>query len=99
MNEVSDADLLDRARKGDEVAFSQLFVRHQRAIFRYASHMCGRDAGDDIVQETFLAVLKASGRYDARRGSVSAYLFGIARHSALKRLGIRHESFTEEDLR
>lgn len=82
---MDDCELLDRARRGDEDAFGQLFARHQRAIFRYAAHMCGRDAGDDIVQETFLAVLKQTGRYDSSRGTVSAYLFGIARHCALKR--------------
>jgi RNA polymerase sigma-70 factor (ECF subfamily) len=99
MNEVEDAKLLDRARKGAEDAFAELFARHHRAIFRYAAHMCGRDAGDDIVQETFLAVLKPAGRYDASHGSVGAYLFGIARHCALKRIGVRSESFAEEDLR
>ena len=83
---MHDVELLDRARRGDEEAFAQLFARHQRAIFRYAAHMCGRDAGDDVVQETFLAVLKQGGRYDSSRGSVAAYLFGIARHCALKRI-------------
>jgi DNA-directed RNA polymerase specialized sigma24 family protein len=33
---VDDADLLKRARRGDEDAFSQLFGRHQGAIYRYA---------------------------------------------------------------
>jgi RNA polymerase sigma-70 factor (ECF subfamily) len=85
--EVDDVELLHRARRGGEVAFTQLFARHQRVIFRYALHMCGRDAADDIVQETFLAVLKQSGNYDASRGPVVAYLLGIARHSVLKRIG------------
>ena len=49
---VDDAGLLERARRGDEDAFSQLFARHERAIYRYGAYMCGRDAADDIVQET-----------------------------------------------
>src|SRR5436189_2609170 len=48
--------------------------------------MCGRDAADDIVQETFLMVMRQPGRYDPARGPVVGYLFGIARHLALKRL-------------
>jgi hypothetical protein len=32
MSEVDDERLLERARRGDEEAFSQLFVRHQGAI-------------------------------------------------------------------
>jgi RNA polymerase sigma-70 factor (ECF subfamily) len=93
---VDDVGLLDRARRGDEDAFSQLFTRHQRAIYRYAAHMCGRDAGDDIVQETFLAVLRQVGQYDASRGAVLAYLLGIARHLIVKRLTSRkHGAFDE----
>jgi RNA polymerase sigma-70 factor (ECF subfamily) len=86
MSEVDDAGLLDRARKGDEAAFAELFGRHQRAIYRFAVHMCGTDAGDDIVQETFLAVLQQRGRNDAPRGPVAGYLMGIARHRIWKRL-------------
>jgi RNA polymerase sigma-70 factor (ECF subfamily) len=86
MSEVDDAGLLDRARKGDETAFAALFGRHQRAIYRFAVHMCGADAGDDIVQETFLAVLQQRGRNDAPHGPVAGYLMGIARHRVWKRL-------------
>jgi RNA polymerase sigma-70 factor (ECF subfamily) len=96
MNEVDDAELVERARRGDETAFSQLFGRHQGAIYRYAVHMCGAEAGDDIVQETFLAVLRQRGRTDAPRTSVAGYLFGIARHLVLQRLGSKYEQpFTD----
>jgi RNA polymerase sigma-70 factor, ECF subfamily len=88
--DVDDVGLLERARRGDAEAFSGLYVRYQRGIYRYAVHMCGRDAGDDIVQETFLAVLRQTGRFDPSRGShVGSYLLGIARHLVLKRLGAR----------
>jgi RNA polymerase sigma-70 factor (ECF subfamily) len=95
MNEVDDAlddaELLERARRGGEDAFSQLFGRYQAAIYRYAVHMCGPEAGDDIVQDTFLAVLRQRGRTDAPRSSVAGYLFGIARHLVLQRLGSKYE--------
>jgi RNA polymerase sigma-70 factor (ECF subfamily) len=82
---VDDAALLRRARKGDESAFCELFDRYERRIHQYASRMCGSAAGDDVVQETFLAVLKAPG-FDTSKGSVAGYLFGIARHHVIKRL-------------
>src|SRR5262245_631475 len=69
-SEVEDAGLLEGARRGDTSAFSGLFSRYQRPIFRYAAHMCGRDAADDIVQETFLAVLRGQGQYDPSRGPI-----------------------------
>ncbi len=94
-SDMTEAQLLSRARKGDEDAFSQLFARHERAVYRYAAYMCGPDAGDDIVQETFLAVLQQTNRCDPPTESVRAYLMGIARHRVLKRLvsrGTRLES-------
>ena len=91
-----ETDLVIRAQEGDEQAFGDLFTRHQGPIYRYALHMCGSDAADDVVQETFLAVLKAAGSFDAQRGTVAAYLFGIARHLMLKRLGSRHALSTED---
>ena len=91
MSEVDDTELLERARRGDEHAFSQLFGRHQSAIYRYAVHMCGTSTGDDIVQETFLAVLKQRSRVDAPPGGVVGYLFGIARHLVLHRLGAKYQ--------
>jgi RNA polymerase sigma-70 factor, ECF subfamily len=81
---MDDAALLQRARRGDEAAFSALFERHQRAVYRYAVYMCGPEAGDDIVQETFMAVLKQSARSGVPAGAVRAYLLGIARHRILK---------------
>jgi RNA polymerase sigma-70 factor, ECF subfamily len=83
---VGDERLLERACRGDADAVSRLFASHQASIYRYAVHMCGRDAGDDIVQETFLTVMRQPGRYDSARGPVIAYLLGIARYLALRRL-------------
>ena len=99
---MGDERLLERVCKGDADAVSLLFVRYQASIYRYAVHMCGRDAGDDIVQETFLTVIRQPGRYDPARGPVIGYLFGIARHLGLKRLtsagaGTLTEELGEED--
>jgi RNA polymerase sigma-70 factor, ECF subfamily len=78
--------MLERARRGDESAFAELFERHRTAVFRYALHMCGRAAAEDVVQEVFLAFLVQLARYDADRGTLQAYLLGIARRQALKSL-------------
>ena len=81
-----DGALLQRARKGDETAFSELYARHHLSIFRYALYMGSRDLADDVVQETFLAVLQQSQHVDPPRSGVVAYLLGIARHVVLRRL-------------
>jgi RNA polymerase sigma-70 factor (ECF subfamily) len=83
---VDDLRLLERARRGDESAFAGLFERHRTAVFRYALHMCGPAAAEDVVQEVFLAFLRQLDRYQADRGAVQAYLLGIARRQALRNL-------------
>ena len=91
---VNEAALLARASEGDEAAFGELYARYQRQIFHYAARMCGVAAGDDVVQETFLAVLRqgpstrlrAGGGFDPAKGTVAGYLYGIARHHVIKRL-------------
>jgi RNA polymerase sigma-70 factor (ECF subfamily) len=98
MSGNDDALLLDRARRGDEGAFAELFSRHQRAIFRYAVYMCGVDAADDVVQDTFMTVLLKPGRYDASKGAVVSYLMGTARHLMLRRLS-RSRSFSMEEFK
>src|SRR5262249_26712847 len=82
---VDDERLLERARRGDENAFSELFSRYQRQVFRYAAYMCGAERADDVVQDTFLAVLRQTNRRDRLRGTLIGYLIGIARHVAMKR--------------
>lgn len=92
-----------RASEGDEAAFGEIYARYQRPIYHYATRMCGPGAGDDIVQETFLAVLrqssstrlKASRGFDPAKGSVGGYLYGIARHHVIKRLDRQGVTLTE----
>jgi RNA polymerase sigma-70 factor, ECF subfamily len=98
MTEVQDVELLERARRGDEDAFVALFARYERAIYRYAAYTCGREAADDVVQDTFLVILKQGGRLDPPRAATVAYLLGIARHVALKRLTGRGDHGFDEPL-
>jgi RNA polymerase sigma-70 factor (ECF subfamily) len=96
--ERDDRTLLDAARRGDEDAFARLYAAHHPPIYRYALHMCGAAAADDIVQDTFLALLIRTNRFDPARGPLLAYLCGIARHHMLKRLAIaRFESPLDDD--
>ena len=98
VSEVDDAGLVDRARRGDEDAFSSLFARHQAAIYRYAAHMGGRETADDVVQETFLVILRQTGRLDPLYGLVIGYLLGIARRLVLKRLTSGNDGELSEEL-
>jgi len=83
----TDDELLMRLRNGDEQAFTALYRRRQGAIYRFALHMSGSSAAaEDIVQEAFLALLREECGFDPERGTLSGYLFGIARKLVLRNL-------------
>ena len=82
-----DHDLFVRLRQGDEQAFVALYRRRQGAIYRFALHMGGSATlAEDITQEVFMALLRDQCGFDCERGTVSGYLFGIARKMVLRHL-------------
>src|SRR5205085_7407492 len=83
----ADDELLSRIQTGDEQAFMALYERRQAALYRFALHMSGSAAvAEDITQEVFLSLLKESCGFDPARGTLSGYLFGIARKLVLRHL-------------
>src|SRR5207302_4593145 len=81
----SDDELLLRSQSGDEEAFLTLYRRRQAGLFRFALHMSGSmPVAEDVTQEVFLAVLREDCGYDPNRGTLSGYLFGIARKLVLR---------------
>ena len=56
---IADGLLLLRCQQGDGEAFAELVRRWQARLFRHACRMTGeREAAADVVQESWLAVLK-----------------------------------------
>ncbi len=91
-------DLLLRLRAGDEAAFLELYRKRQGAIYRFALNMTGSPAvAEDVTQDVFLAVLREKCGYDPERGTVSGYLFGIARKLILRYLE-RNRNVLEQEL-
>ncbi|HWS56149.1 MAG TPA: sigma-70 family RNA polymerase sigma factor, partial [Pyrinomonadaceae bacterium] len=81
----SDAELLRLALAGDEAAFTSLFRRRQAGVYRFALHMSGSEAlAEDVVQEVFIVLIRDGRNFDPARGSVAAYLYGIARNHVLR---------------
>ncbi len=81
----SDEIELRLARAGDEKAFTALYRRHSAAVFRFAWLLTGSEAlAADVTQETFIGLLEAPDSYDPTRGSLTAYLCGIARFRAYR---------------
>jgi len=83
---MTESELIRDAQRGDEAAFLEVYERHRTLIFRFAWRLTGSQAAaEDIVQECFLALLKGTA-FRERDGALRPYLFGIARHLAIRRV-------------
>jgi RNA polymerase sigma-70 factor (ECF subfamily) len=69
IDHVTDAELVARARQGDQAAFGELVARHQTAVHR-AALSAGTPPGDadDVAQDAFLLAYRRLGSF---RGEAS----------------------------
>jgi RNA polymerase sigma-70 factor (ECF subfamily) len=80
-----DEELLKRSAKGDEEAFAALYRRHADVLYRFAFRMTGSSWGaEEIVQDVFMTLVREPGKYDTERGTLPAFLFGVARNKIMK---------------
>lgn len=83
-----DSRLLMEARRGDEGSFLSLYDRYRTPLYRFAWRLtASAAAAEDVVQECWVVALEAR-RFDDARGSLRAYLFGVARNLAFARLRV-----------
>lgn len=99
--EIDDARELRSALSGDEAAFTAIYRRHKAAVYQFAWLLTGSAAqAADIVQDVFVELLSVStGQvgYDPARGSLAAYLCGIARFRAYRAIDARMQSVEDFD--
>jgi len=85
VTEIRDEQLLRMMQLGDEDAFTMLYRRRQGAVYRFVLEMSGSASlAEDVTQEVFMALIRDNRGYDPSRGSLGAYLLGMARHHALR---------------
>lgn len=74
---LDEAGLLERLRAGDEEAFVDLIRRHHQVMVRLArSYVPSRAVAEEVVQETWLAALRALPSFEGR-SSVKTWLYRI----------------------
>jgi RNA polymerase sigma-70 factor (ECF subfamily) len=72
-----ESELLAALRRGDEHAFAGLIDRHHASMLRVArSYVATREAAEDVVQETWLAVIRGLDSFE-RRSSLKTWIFRI----------------------
>jgi RNA polymerase sigma-70 factor (ECF subfamily) len=78
--EQGDAHLIEAVQRGDQAAWRDVIARYQGRLISFAKRMCNdRAEAEDLVQETFLGLVRSLTAYDASR-SLETYLFAILRN-------------------
>lgn len=86
---TSDEALMLEFQGGSRAAFEELFARYRRSLYGFFRRRLNNpERAEDLVQETFLAVIRAASRYEPR-ALVRTYLYGIA----LKQMAAERRKF------
>lgn len=96
---ASESDLLARVSRGDDQAMAQLYDRYGAVVYSAALRVLGDGAAaEDVLQDVFVQLWRNPQRFDAKRGSMAAWLAVIARHRAIdQRRKRRPESAAADD--
>jgi RNA polymerase sigma-70 factor (ECF subfamily) len=77
----SDEDLYRAVRKGDRGALGELYERREPGLYRYALYASGsRAVAEEVTHDIFLRLIGPGVTFDEQRGSLEAYLYGVARN-------------------
>ena len=80
LREKADEELMFAYQGGDVRAFEILLSRHRKPVFNFILRFVGsRELAEDLLQETFLRVIKGAARYE-RRAKFTTWLYTIARN-------------------
>jgi RNA polymerase sigma-70 factor (ECF subfamily) len=80
-----EAELVEALRAGDEAAFAELVREYHASLLRVAQiYVSSRAAAEDVVGETWLAVLQGIDRFEGR-SSLKTWIFTILTNRAKTR--------------
>src|SRR5580658_8061947 len=80
-----DRQLLQLMMAGEEQGFTAIYRKYQVPVYRFALQLCAdRHIAEEVMQETFLSLIRTPSNYDSDRGPLLFYLFGIARRLVWK---------------
>ena len=90
-SELGDSELLRSMLAGDEEALGLLYRRRQGSVYRFALQMSGsKPIAEDVTQEVFLFLMREGHVFDPARGTLNAFLLGVARNHVLRRMRVDH---------
>ena len=88
---MTDNELLDRISRGDGEALGELYGRYSGLVYQYAVALVrNRDAAEEVLQESFLGLLKSRSHLASVR-NIRSYLLRVVRNEVSHRRR-RHEA-------
>jgi RNA polymerase sigma-70 factor (ECF subfamily) len=98
-NMQPELSLLAKMKQGDEQAFVALYRKHKDAVYRFALMCTGSPhSAAEVTQETFIHFMTRTDQFDPTRGSIAAWLCGVARNLARKEYAGREDATDPADL-
>lgn len=73
---IAERELAEALCRGDEDAFRTLVLTHAPALRRMARQYVGEESADDVVQETWIVVVRGIGGFEGR-SALRTWIFGI----------------------
>lgn len=93
------SDLIARVALGDRRAFERLYERTSSKLFGIAVRILrDRAEAEDALQEIYVRIWQAAGRYRPGRASPMSWLIAIARNRAIDRLRVRRPASAPMEL-
>lgn len=96
--QTTDSELVDRIKRGDEVAFELVFYKYKGKLYDFVKRSLPHEADpENIVQEVFVKLWVTRAALDPQQ-SLNAYLYTIARNEVfghLRKLLVRKKYMEE----
>jgi RNA polymerase sigma-70 factor, ECF subfamily len=93
-----DAALVERMTAGDESALAALYDRYAGVLYGLLLRILkDTHAAEEVLQDLFLQLWRTAARFDASRGSMTAWLMVMARNRAISRLRRRDRHVMADD--
>jgi RNA polymerase sigma-70 factor (ECF subfamily) len=71
----------------DPEEFTAIYRQNSSGIFRFAVHMSGsRTVAEEVTQEAFLMLINSPGSFDPEKGTITNFLYGVARNLVKRHL-------------
>jgi RNA polymerase sigma-70 factor (ECF subfamily) len=96
--QAPDAALVEQMTAGDESALAALYDRYAGMLFGMLMRILkDTHAAEEVLQDLFLQLWRTAARFDASRGSMTAWLMVMARNRAISRLRLGNRHLVADD--